>query len=184
MRVTRYMALPQPDEQIMKYAGAITALRDLMVNKTWSAARADVAVETPKEITALIEGFKINEKPGIDPVDAGIASIVQLHGLKNPADLTTPPAAAKAPATTPPATKTAETTDKKSKAPPAESTAATPPPKAAPKSAPAAKPETPAAPKEERQKPLPKEIQTIIDEAAKNMGKALFKDKDDIGAAE
>jgi hypothetical protein len=50
MRVTRYMALPQPDEQVMKHANAITKLRDLMINKSWTAERADVAIETSKEI--------------------------------------------------------------------------------------------------------------------------------------
>src|SRR5262249_3407195 len=65
MRVPRFMALPQPDENVMKHADAITTLRDLMINKTWTAERADVALETPPEIDALITGFKLGDKPGV-----------------------------------------------------------------------------------------------------------------------
>lgn len=123
MRVTRFMSLPQPDEQIIRYAGAITKLRDLMVNKTWTAESADVAVDTPEEIAALNEGYKKGLKPGIDSVDAGIMALVQVYGSKNeigeaapgataaatkpasatttPAASTPPPAADKKPATPP-----------------------------------------------------------------------------------
>lgn len=81
MRVTRYMALPPPDEEVLKHAAAITKLRDLLVNKTWTAERADVAVETPVEIDAMAEGFKITRKKQIDPVDQGIVSVVKVHAL-------------------------------------------------------------------------------------------------------
>ena len=83
MRVTRFMTLPPPDETIMKHANAITKLRDLMVNKTWTAIRADVAVETSNEIAALHDGFTENNKPSVDPVDAGIAALVHIHALNN-----------------------------------------------------------------------------------------------------
>lgn len=81
MRVTRYMVLPPPDETVIKHANAITKLRDLMVNKTWTATRADVAVETSAELAALADGFSKNLKPKIDPIDAGIAALVSLHAL-------------------------------------------------------------------------------------------------------
>ncbi len=83
MRVTRYMSLPPPDETIMKHANAITKLRDLMVNKTWTAMRSDVAVETSAEIAALNDGFVNNNKPSVDPVEAGIAALVEIHGVSN-----------------------------------------------------------------------------------------------------
>lgn len=108
MRVTRFMALPPPDEDILKHAAAITKLRDLLVNKTWTAERADVAVETPPEIKALTEGYKIIKKPGVDPLDAGIAALIQVHALTGSLDVApvvqTPAAAA--PTTTPPLTAT------------------------------------------------------------------------------
>ena len=81
MRVTRYMALPPPDDTLIKHANAITKLRDLMVNKTWTAMRADVALETSDELAALNEGFTQNNRPEVDPVFAGIASLVKIHSL-------------------------------------------------------------------------------------------------------
>lgn len=83
MRVTRYMSLPPPDDALIKHAGSITKLRDLMVNKTWTAIRADVAVETSAEIAAMHDGFVKNNKPNVDPVDAGIAALVHIHGIAN-----------------------------------------------------------------------------------------------------
>ena len=83
MRVTRFMSLPPPDETLIKHANAITKLRDLMVNKTWTAMRADVAVETSAEIAAMHDGFVNNNKPSVDPVDAGIAALVQIHAIAN-----------------------------------------------------------------------------------------------------
>ena len=91
MRVTRFMTLPPPDEAIIKHAGAVTKLRDLMVNKTWTAMRADVAVETPPEIAALGDGFTENNKDGVDPVDAGIAALVRVHGIDNDIPASTVP---------------------------------------------------------------------------------------------
>ncbi len=83
MRVTRFMTLPPPDDAIIKHANAITKLRDLMVNKTWTAIRSEVAVETSEEIAALNDGFVNNNKPSVNPVDAGIAALVQLHAVSN-----------------------------------------------------------------------------------------------------
>ncbi len=83
MRVTRFMALPPTDEVMLKHANAITKLRDLLVNKSWTAERADVAIETAPEITALVEGFKKFEKTDATPVEQGIASIVEVHAINN-----------------------------------------------------------------------------------------------------
>ncbi len=83
MRVTRFMSLPPPDDAIMKHASAITKLRDLMVNKSWTAMRSEVAVETSEEIAALNDGFVNNNKPFVDPVDAGICALVQLYAISN-----------------------------------------------------------------------------------------------------
>ncbi|MFP4313579.1 MAG: TraM recognition domain-containing protein [Alphaproteobacteria bacterium] len=86
MRVTRFLTLPPPDEAIIKHASTITKMRDLMVNKTWTAERADVAVETPPEIDALNEGFAEVEEKVETLVDAAIASIVHVHKLENSID--------------------------------------------------------------------------------------------------
>lgn len=112
MRVTRFMSLPRPDDNLLKHANAITKVRDLMVNKTWTAERADVAVATPDEIAALDNGFVAAQKSKADPVDCGIAAIVQVHALKNalperPTESSAPPAVKK-PAAPPPAAKEPE----------------------------------------------------------------------------
>src|SRR5262249_53336489 len=65
MRVTRYMALPPPDEEVVKHATSITKLRDLMVNKTWTAERAEVAAPVSAEIKAMTEGYKMGQKPNV-----------------------------------------------------------------------------------------------------------------------
>ncbi len=221
MRVTRFLSLPPPDDELIKHSGAITTLRDLMVNKTWSAKRADVDVETPKEIEALKKGFGLGEKNKANPVDSGIAAIVQVHGLDN--DLSAPQQAAPAAQATPAAPPVTPPAPTK----PAEQPTATKPQDSsakAPKDAPMsffsksddAKAETPAAPPatptttpataaaQEPQsykdltapvetaatqtaaKPaaLPKEILDIIENAAKDTKKAIFKNSDNIDAAE
>lgn len=132
MRVTRYMALPPPDEEIVKHASSITKLRDLMVNKTWTAERAEVAAPVGAEIKALAEGFKMGRKPGINPVDAGIAALVKVHALTGSLDepdtAADPIVPAKAPP--PPLTSTTPLPIAEKPIPPLTST--TPPPPAAP----------------------------------------------------
>lgn len=80
MRVTRFMALPPPDENLIKHAGTIGMLRDHMVHKSWTAKRADVGVETAPEIQALVEGFRVGEHAE-NKVDAGITALIAVHGL-------------------------------------------------------------------------------------------------------
>lgn len=186
MRVTRFMALPPPDDEMIKYAAAITKVRDLMVNKTWTAERADVAVETPREITALIEGIKIGDKPGQPKVNAGITALVQTYALNNSLDAEPePPPAKPAAPVTPPAESTAApilTAPVKTE----EAPKAAPPKTEDPVKAPA-EPAAAAPPPQAAQPKLPKEIQDIIDAAGKDAKKAIFKDKkdeSDIDAAE
>ena len=143
MRVTRFLDLPPPDEELMKHANSITKLRDLMVNKSWTAERSDVAVSTPPEIDAINEGFRKIKKE-ISPVDRGIMALVQVHAIDNKIEALppktadssegTPETAAPAPATPPPPVQA------KAEGPPA-----TPPPAQAGTKPPAAPPQ-PATP--------------------------------------
>lgn len=87
MRVTRFMALPPPDEAMIKSASEITKLRDFMVDPSWTALKADVALPTPAEIEALNAGFAEVEAIVDTPLDAGIAALVHVHGLVKPDDL-------------------------------------------------------------------------------------------------
>ena len=84
MRVTRFMALPPPDENLLKNAKDIRRLRDNMVKKGWSAAKADVALPTDPEIDALLEGFSKGMTNGQDGLMSGIFGIVDVHAIDNP----------------------------------------------------------------------------------------------------
>lgn len=90
MRVTRFMALPPPDENLIKHAGAITKVRDLMVHKTWTAMKADVAVETPPEIQAMADSINHAEKEKSDPVETGMIGVVGVYALVNPIEAAPP----------------------------------------------------------------------------------------------
>lgn len=84
MRVTRYVALPPPDEQMLSAAPMITKLRDLMVDKTWTAMKADVTTNTPAEITALAQGFDEAIAADKTGTDAGMIAIANVFALTNP----------------------------------------------------------------------------------------------------
>lgn len=84
MRVTRYIALPPPDEHVIKHREQITKLRDYMVSKSWTAAKSDVAVSTPPVIEALREGYKFAIKVEADPLDKGIVALAHLHASQYP----------------------------------------------------------------------------------------------------
>lgn len=109
MRVTRFLALPPADDDMLKNAAAITKMRDLMMDSSWTAMSADVAPETEPEIDALKQGFHIGDKAkDVDVVRASMAAIVQVHALKEPIapkekSDTSSEAAKAAPPPTPPA---------------------------------------------------------------------------------
>ncbi len=212
MRVTRFMALPPTDEALLKHANAITKLRDLLVDKSWTAERAEVAIETPAEIDAMAKGFRKFDKEAIDPIEAGIASIVEVHAINNkiedapieedagaPAAATPtapkadPPVSSEPAAPPPPATPAADAPKDTGGSPMGffssgeSSDAAKPPPPAAspdtetstPSATPTEQPVAKATPESAPKKTLPKEIEDIIEQAAKATKQALFKDEDD-----
>ena len=84
MRVTRFLPLPAPDEQIIKHRESITKLRDYMVSKTWTAAKADVKSETPDLIKALARGYKLKNKENPSPIDNGILALAEYHAGQYP----------------------------------------------------------------------------------------------------
>lgn len=109
MRVTRYLSLPPPDEHLIKHSAQVTKLRDLMFHKTWTAEKADVAVDSTGPIATLLEGLKTGRKAFDNPIDQGIAALGALHAKAHPEEARaalagetgTPPAPA--PSTPPPA---------------------------------------------------------------------------------
>ncbi len=195
MRVTRYLSLPPPDEQITKHKEQLTKLRDHLVSKTWTAAKADVKSLTPPVIEGLRKGYDVGIANGVDPVEQGIAAVSEVHATQNPeeaakalsGDTTPEPVAAPTPspapaASTPPAQKPAET--------PAAAKPATGGPmgffKKAPETEPAAEPvaapiaETPKAAVEPTpaQSPLDKAAQKILEDAGANAAASLFGKKE------
>lgn len=86
MRVTRYLALPEPDETLIKHSDKITKLRDALFNKNWTAEKADIAIPTPPEIETIEEGFTLGEKYYEDPIDQGITALSALHAKQHPVE--------------------------------------------------------------------------------------------------
>lgn len=86
MRVSRYLALPEPDETFVKHAAEVTKLRDLLCSKDWTAMKADVAVDTPEEIEALKEGFAEGTEHFEDEIDHGIIALSNLHARQHPVE--------------------------------------------------------------------------------------------------
>lgn len=113
MRVTRFLALPPPDEHIIKHKDKITKLRDYMVSKTWTAAKADVNAATPPVIDALVQGYKVGVGAKAKGLDCGIYALSEFHARQYPEEAAkalsggsdaaaVAPAAAPAPITAPP----------------------------------------------------------------------------------
>ena len=84
MRVSRYLSLPAPDEQIIKHREHVTKLRDNMVSKTWTAAKADVKSATPLAIEALAYGYANGVKYVQDPLEHGIYAVAEFHARQYP----------------------------------------------------------------------------------------------------
>lgn len=84
MRVGRFLSLPPMDENILKHRDQITKLRDFMVSKTWTAAKADVKATTPDQIDAMRHGYKIGVERQVAPVEFGIAGIAEVHARMYP----------------------------------------------------------------------------------------------------
>lgn len=96
MRVQRFVALPPPDEQLLRNAPIITKVRDLLVNKTWTAHKAEPKTPVPDEIAAIVEALKYAEQGKLEGTQAGMAAVAGVHILHNPADLEAPSTAAAA----------------------------------------------------------------------------------------
>ncbi|MEM6811555.1 MAG: TraM recognition domain-containing protein [Pseudomonadota bacterium] len=86
MRVTRYLALPEPDETLVKQSSKITKLRDALFKKDWTAMKADVACDTPIEIDAMKRGYELGGKHYDDQIDHGIIGLAELHAELYPTE--------------------------------------------------------------------------------------------------
>jgi len=91
MRVTRFMPLPPHGKETLKHAKAIAKLRDKMVKKNWTAAKAAVAADVPDVIASLAKGYKKHGKTTDNYVDRAICSIVETYAYDNPIDMSAAP---------------------------------------------------------------------------------------------
>jgi intracellular multiplication protein IcmO len=193
MRVTRFLALPEPDEIYAKHADQITKLRDLLCNKNWTAMKADVAADTPDEIKALRAGFDMGLSAYDDPIDHGITAVSDVHAKLFPVEAqeairaitlgqqeqTAPQAAAPTAPVTPPTQPPAAPA---TVAPSVQNAVPT-----APQQAPTEAP-VPAAPVPQTSPPvqaikkqLSADVEKILGDAGNNLRKSLIK-SDDKGA--
>ena len=86
MRVTKFLSLAPVDDDMLKHASSITKLRDILTQKSWTAAKAEVAAESLPEIEALEEGYKIGDDLDQDPIKAAISAVGAVHALNNPVE--------------------------------------------------------------------------------------------------
>lgn len=86
MRVTRFVALPPPDENLLKNASVITKVRDLMVHKTWTAKKSDVAAQKVSEIENIARTLRQGDKIGDNPLQTAMAAIAGIYALSSPAE--------------------------------------------------------------------------------------------------
>ncbi|HOO51582.1 MAG TPA: TraM recognition domain-containing protein, partial [Alphaproteobacteria bacterium] len=86
MRVTRYIALPPVDETVMKHMSSVTKLRDKMVKKGWSAAKADVNIPTSTEIAALCNALDLANNVDAPLIDNGTFGLVSVYSLSHNLD--------------------------------------------------------------------------------------------------
>ena len=84
MRVQKLLALPAPDEMIIRHRDNITKLRDFMVSKTWTAANSDVAAQKSSVLEALHDGYKSGETYAQTTVDYGVFAVSELHARQYP----------------------------------------------------------------------------------------------------
>ncbi len=78
MRVQKMLEPPKPDEAKLRQKPAIITFLDNYRRQDWTAANALEEVQTEKELTSLLEGFKLAKKANYSPLQCGAMAIAQL----------------------------------------------------------------------------------------------------------
>lgn len=169
MRVTRYVALPEPDEVFIKHSKAITKLRDRLCHKTWTAAKANVDLEPTEEIESLVSGFDLGADYFDDRIDAGIIAIAALHAKQHPVEAQE---ALRAITLAQQAEQTQQTTQQ-------QTAQATVQPQAQTQAPEPQKENIIAKAVTTIKKQLSNDVQDILDKAGKNLKSSLFKSSDE-----
>ncbi len=87
MRVQRFIGLPKTDEFVLKHLKDISALRDRLMNKDWTAAKGAPAVLTSPEIAAMTQAIRMRGKSG-EPLRDGALAIIGVQSLSGNMDMT------------------------------------------------------------------------------------------------
>ena len=82
MRVQKFLGFEKPDDYVMRNLKNIAALRDRLVHKTWTAAKADVKTEPEIELETIISGMK--EVSNLSAIEQGAMALTNLYVKENP----------------------------------------------------------------------------------------------------
>lgn len=84
MRVQKLLGLQKTDDYVMKNLKNITALRDRLSHKTWTAAKADVATEPSEKLSTIIAGMESAAESNLNAIEQGAMALTHLYATKNP----------------------------------------------------------------------------------------------------
>ncbi|HEY8963889.1 MAG TPA: TraM recognition domain-containing protein [Alphaproteobacteria bacterium] len=88
MRVQRFIGLPKTDDFVIKHLKDITALRDRLMSRTWTASSAETKTLVSPEIAAITDHLKNGNRR--DPLKAAAMSIVAVQALSGSLEYSTP----------------------------------------------------------------------------------------------
>jgi len=89
MRVQRFIGLPKTDDFVLKHLKDISALRDRLMSRDWTAAKSESAIPTSPEIAAITDSIRRVGRE--DPMRAGAMGIIGVQALNGNLDLSAAP---------------------------------------------------------------------------------------------
>jgi intracellular multiplication protein IcmO len=84
MRVQRMLGLKKTDGYILKNLKNITALRDRLVHKTWTATNADVSQKKDDRMDLVIAGLQSATENDLSAIEQGAMALTHLYTTENP----------------------------------------------------------------------------------------------------
>ncbi len=84
MRVTRFLGLPPPDDNTMRFAPQIRDLRDRLVHKSWTAKKAKAKADSPRALAKMINGLKLADAQNQSGVMKGLLGLCNIYAEDHP----------------------------------------------------------------------------------------------------
>jgi intracellular multiplication protein IcmO len=84
MRVQKLLGFGKPDDYMMRNIKNVTALRDRLVHKSWTAAKADVKTAPENDLETVIEGLTAATENNLSAIEQGAMAIAHLYATENP----------------------------------------------------------------------------------------------------